>query len=202
MLVSLQEKKREDPRVKRTRKLLTQAFFELVNEKGFQSITVQDIADRAEVNRATFYAHFEDKFDMLDSFIREGFLEWLIKNESTPDNLNTKSLSRFVIHVFQFLSNTASHCSPVDHQVEPMLQAAVQEEIYRFLLNWFDRTPPSLFYLRQSHESVAMVWSWAIFGAAIQWSRGAMASSVEEMATQLVDVLINPLVPYVPTPQK
>jgi AcrR family transcriptional regulator len=53
MSVPNQEKKREDPRVRRTRKLLNQAFFELMNEKGFQSLTVQDIADRAEVNRAS-----------------------------------------------------------------------------------------------------------------------------------------------------
>ena len=66
-----------DPRVKRTRKLLEKAFMELMVEKGFQSITIQDVTERATVNRATFYAHFEDKFDLLDSYIREQFDEWL-----------------------------------------------------------------------------------------------------------------------------
>jgi len=42
-------------------------------ERRFRDITVQEIADRATVNRATFYAHFEDKFDLLDSAIREPF---------------------------------------------------------------------------------------------------------------------------------
>ena len=62
-----------DPRARRTRQLLEQAFADLMQQKGFQALTVQDIADRATVNRATFYAHFEDKYDLLDSFIREGF---------------------------------------------------------------------------------------------------------------------------------
>src|SRR6266849_3955451 len=62
-----------DPRVKRTRQLLQQAFLELFREKSFASITVQDIAERATVNRATFYAHFEDKYALLDSMIREQF---------------------------------------------------------------------------------------------------------------------------------
>ena len=66
MIATQPEKKREDPRVKRTRKLINQAFFDLMNEKGFQAITVQDITDRAEVNRATFYAHYEDKYDLLE----------------------------------------------------------------------------------------------------------------------------------------
>ena len=72
-----EQDKRVDPRVKRTRKLLEKAFMELMVEKGFQSITIQDVTERATVNRATFYAHFEDKFDLLDSYIREQFDEWL-----------------------------------------------------------------------------------------------------------------------------
>ncbi len=52
-----------DPRVKRTRQLLLQAFMALLEEKQhIYSISVQDIAERATVNRATFYAHFEDKY--------------------------------------------------------------------------------------------------------------------------------------------
>src|SRR5207245_2778046 len=55
-----------DPRVKRTRKLLQQAFIELFQEKGFAAISIQDITERATVNRATFYAHFPDKYALLD----------------------------------------------------------------------------------------------------------------------------------------
>ena len=68
-----------DPRVKRTRQMLEQAFMEAVQEKGFQSVSVQDIAERAGVNRATFYAHFEDKYALLDHSIRQGFRQELEK---------------------------------------------------------------------------------------------------------------------------
>ena len=51
---------RIDPRVTRTRKLLLDAFVSLQAEKAFDDITVQDIATRATVNRATVYAHFVD----------------------------------------------------------------------------------------------------------------------------------------------
>jgi AcrR family transcriptional regulator len=51
-----------DPRVKRTRQLLLQAFTAVLAEKrSIPSITIRDITQRATVNRATFYAHFEDK---------------------------------------------------------------------------------------------------------------------------------------------
>jgi AcrR family transcriptional regulator len=54
-----------DPRVIRTRKLLREAFMELVPEKGYQKITIQDITDRATLNRVTFYLHYDNKDDLL-----------------------------------------------------------------------------------------------------------------------------------------
>ncbi len=55
-----------DPRVKRTRGLILQSFESLLAEKNFENISVQDVTDKAQVNRATFYAHFQDKYALLD----------------------------------------------------------------------------------------------------------------------------------------
>ena len=54
-----------DRRVRRTRKLLHDAFLTLVLEKGYEKTTIQDILDRADVGRSTFYAHFRDKEALL-----------------------------------------------------------------------------------------------------------------------------------------
>ncbi len=61
----------EDLRVRRTRKLLQNALIELTVEKGFASLTVQDIADRAMVNRSTFYRHYLDKYDLLEQYVKD-----------------------------------------------------------------------------------------------------------------------------------
>src|SRR5689334_24059575 len=58
---------RGDRRVRRTRRLLREALLALVAEKGYDRVTVQDVLDRADVGRATFYAHFRDKDDLLVS---------------------------------------------------------------------------------------------------------------------------------------
>src|SRR6266545_2878599 len=73
----------EDLRVRRTRKLLTQALIELTIEKGFAALTVQDIADRAMVNRATFYRHYLDKHDLLDRYMNEVY-ELTAAQEALP----------------------------------------------------------------------------------------------------------------------
>jgi AcrR family transcriptional regulator len=54
-----------DRRVRRTRKLLHDAFISLAIEKGFEKTTIQDILDRADVGRSTFYAHYRDKAALL-----------------------------------------------------------------------------------------------------------------------------------------
>ena len=54
-----------DRRVRRTRKLLHDAFISLVIEKGYEKTTIQDILDRADVGRSTFYVHYRDKEALL-----------------------------------------------------------------------------------------------------------------------------------------
>jgi AcrR family transcriptional regulator len=61
----------EDRRVRRTRRLLHQALLALVLERGYDRVTVQDVLDRADVARATFYTHFRDKDDLLLSGLDE-----------------------------------------------------------------------------------------------------------------------------------
>jgi AcrR family transcriptional regulator len=63
--------KAPDRRVQRTRKLLQDALFALILEKGYEAVTVQDIIDRANVGRSTFYAHFLDKQELFLSGFEE-----------------------------------------------------------------------------------------------------------------------------------
>ena len=63
--------KKPDRRVQRTRQLLQDALLAMVIEKGYDATTVQDIIDRANVGRATFYAHFPDKQTLLTSRLED-----------------------------------------------------------------------------------------------------------------------------------
>ena len=52
---------KRDRRIERTHQLLSKALMDLIIERGYDSITIQDITDRANVSRTTFYLHFKDK---------------------------------------------------------------------------------------------------------------------------------------------
>jgi AcrR family transcriptional regulator len=65
--------KRTDRRVMRTRRQLRAALLELISEQGYDAVTVQDITDRANLGRATFYIHYQDKHDLFAQSLTELF---------------------------------------------------------------------------------------------------------------------------------
>lgn len=180
-----------DPRVKRTRKLLQQAFVELLTEKGFRTLSVQDIAERATVNRATFYAHFEDKYDLMESYIREGFQQMLASKLPAPAPFTLDNLHLLICTVFEYLAQVRDHqCKPTDKQyIAPLFEATVQDELYKFLLDWLKQIPSSDTHCQVAFDTAAITMSWAIFGAGLQWSRGGRKTSIEEMTRHVVAVL-------------
>ena len=189
-----------DPRVKRTRKLLQQTLNDLMHEKSFDAITVQDIAERSTLNRATFYAHFEDKNDLLDSIMREGIEQALAGNVPDTAALSTDTLRTLCRTVFDFLAQVRDHCRPQHRQFDPLLEKAVQDILYRFIVRWLQRARPTALAGGASVETVAAVLSWAIFGVGSQWSRGPRAQPAEAVAAQVVAVLTDGLAPALVAP--
>lgn len=178
-----------DPRVKRTRQLFIQAFNDLLDEKrNIYSISVHDIANRAAVNRATFYAHFEDKFAFLAFWMTEKFQ--LILRKRLPDEapFSPDNLHVLVQTVFQFLVRFRQYLTPGDKQFEPLLENAMQKELYRLLLQWL-QSGPKQSGSQARPEATALVVSWGIFGSALQWSREVQARPLESMVEEVVEVV-------------
>lgn len=95
------ENKIEDRRMLRSRKQLGNALVELMQEKRFIDITVQDIIDRADVGRTTFYKYFQDKEDLLMSNL-ETILENFIRHmDSTDEDQKMLSTVDFLRHVME-----------------------------------------------------------------------------------------------------
>jgi AcrR family transcriptional regulator len=178
-----------DPRVKRTRKLIQDAFVELMGEKSFPNISVQDIAERATVNRATFYAHFVDKYALLEHVAGEWFREAVTRRVSTTAPLTLASLQALVVTVLQAFAEFRSHCKPPDRSLDPLIESRVQREIEAFLGEWLRRASRDDANSPVTRDATVTVLSWAIFGAAIEWSRGTRGLSVNTMAHQIVTLL-------------
>jgi AcrR family transcriptional regulator len=97
-IISEKGEKRTDRRIQRTRGLLQEALVELILEKGYEAITIQDILDRANVGRSTFYEHFYDKDDLLLSgfeHLRDDFEQYLAGQAISGESPWQLSLSMF-----------------------------------------------------------------------------------------------------------
>jgi AcrR family transcriptional regulator len=103
------KKQTADLRVRRTRKSLMQALIELTIEKGFSAITVQDIADRAMVNRATFYRHYLDKYDLLDHYMNEVYELTAAQEPLSPVQTHNAGSSKAPVGLVRMLEHVQQH---------------------------------------------------------------------------------------------
>ena len=81
-----QTRPRPDRRIGRTRKALKEALTDLILEKGYESVTVQNVIDRADVGRSTFYAHFVDKDGLLMAIFADMEMPGLDPSTWKPDD--------------------------------------------------------------------------------------------------------------------
>jgi AcrR family transcriptional regulator len=181
--------KRKDPRVKRTRGLIVRSFNELVAEKGHTGLTVQEIAERATINRATFYAHFADQYELFDYAISEAFQEELRGRLPEGSGLDEETLRALVVAACDYLARLNTACSRTDRQFRPVIEARVQAELYELLLGWIAASPKKADGRQAGSEVKSSVVSWAIFGAALDRSRNGAAPSSDEVADQVLSVI-------------
>lgn len=100
--VTLQEKRVKDRRIQKTKNLLHEALDSLIREKPYDAIVVQEILDRANVGRSTFYMHFRDKDELLVSGIHE-MLGSVHKTESPSSGKHYERIIRFSRPIFEHI---------------------------------------------------------------------------------------------------
>jgi AcrR family transcriptional regulator len=173
-----------DPRIRRTRLLLQQALGKLLEEKEFDKISVQDIADAATVNRATFYDHYTDKFDLLECMVGTRFGELLAARGVQFDGGCGSALRGMVLGVCDFVATApGAECT----RQLPHMEAAVIAVVRKMLLVGFEKHPPTN---GESPEMLAATLSWGMYGAAKEWVRTPGRVPSEEIADKVMLLLL------------
>lgn len=183
-----EKSKRLDPRVKRTHQLLIGALMELLTEKEFSAITVQDIVERATLNRTTFYAHFEDKYALLKYMIGENFQKNLEGKLPTCPRFCEDHLRLLFLTTAEFLAEFAGQCHHSIYQPSyPPIERYIQQHLYEVVSEWVDL---------ENKPELATVISWTIFGSTFQWSKTRERPSVTLLADQIVPLMVSGVHPY------
>lgn len=178
-----------DPRVRRTRKQLQEALHELLREKQFNQISVQDIAERALVNRATFYAHYHDKQALLQQLLISDFQTFLHSRFPEFPPFSPEALEKIATGVIEFMGGLAGGCAQAAKEMGHEIEAAIQEELHDLFRHWVGPEPQGPF--KGHHpDTVATMLSWSLFGAAYRWTHGSRKRKPEDVAKAMVALLM------------
>ncbi len=187
----LPNEKKLDPRIVRTRRDLASSMCTLMREKPLAQITVQEITDKAIINRATFYAHFEDKYQLLEYMVRGSFQAKLEQKITSCDGFTPTHLRLLMEVTCEFLEEfDAKYALPYTVGHPPVAQQ-IQPFLYDVLFYWAKTSEI------ESPETIAVLASWAMFGTALEWSRSKRDVPMQTLIDQSMHLLLHGVVQQV-----
>lgn len=167
--------------------MLQEAIEKLLETREFEQISVQDIAEAATVNRATFYDHYTDKYALLECMVGSRFHELLAEREVEFDGTCGSALTALVLAVSEYLTRLKG--PEGTRQLAPHMESAMIAVVRRILLGGLkERGPRS----GVAPEMIAAAASWAIYGAVKEWAQSPDRAAPEELA-QTVMTLVSPI---------
>ncbi len=181
-----------DLRIRRTHKFLQEAMIELITEKGFEALTVGDIAERAMINRATFYRHYQDKYDLMTKIFEETTNE-LVENMKPIQKDTRQSEAQTPPEIWiQIFEHIADH----DQLYRAMLgkngsswfAARMREHTSKIMLEqerlWKHQMKPSQpIDPAMPQELPAMQLSHVLLGTIVWWLESETSYTPRQMAT-------------------
>ncbi len=142
-----------DRRVRKTRAQLRAGLARLMQKKNIREITVTELVDEVDINRSTFYLHYEDIYQMLESIEQEIMEEIRLSITSNPIEplTSTDKAQSFLVHIFTYLEENREICNALlgphgDMAFVEQTEKLVAETVFESLTNQFPKTTPDLLY--------------------------------------------------------
>ena len=174
-----------DPRILRSRRMLMEALAKLLITKHFEEISIQEIADEATLNRATFYLHYPDKNALLQAMTGVRFRA-LIDRRSITFTDCTGALRAIALGVCDYLAEATScpgHLAriPLEGSIIPVVEGMFKDGLT--LHGTASGADAAL---------LACTAAWAVFGAARRWFQTPNRIPAEEMAAR-IETMVSPV---------
>ena len=176
---------KEDRRIRKTKSSIKQAFTKLLQEKDLEKITIRDITTRADINRGTFYLHYEDKYmllaDMEDEYISEltTYTQFdLLRGSSIEDIANT-FVNNILKNIFQHIHDNLEFYHTI-LQLERTSQLELKP--YISINHSIGGIPGMYFYSYVSGATISIIKYWVMDKQPI---------SVDELAKHVHNIVFN-----------
>lgn len=172
---------KNDPRVIRTRQLIQDAFLELIKKRDFEDITIADIAEKATVNRATFYAHFQDKYALLEAVVTARIQVHLTSRLEGRQGLGKESLHALIYAVCDYHDGLSGRCRAVHQTFAPLVEEQIRNAVLGLMSAESADGRPNV---------LADMLSCAVYGAANRRYLTVGLTNREELATDILPFLL------------
>ena len=177
--------KAPDRRVQRTHQLLQTALMTLIQEKGYEALTVQEIIDRANVGRATFYAHFDNKEDLLVSRL-EGLRASLQARQRDARQRASRHEDRIFAYSRELFVHVDEHRTVFRSMVGKRSGAIIQHLLHKMLVDLVRDDVKSVAPAKAATggmplEAVAQLIAGGLFGLVLWWVDGPAKLSIEDV---------------------
>ena len=175
-----------DPRVVRTRKLLRNALLDLIPEKGYSAITIQDITDRATLNRATFYLHYRDKLDLLE----DAFEVIMADAALMPPDDGSAGLESALVSIEGIFDHIAKHDGffrvMLGEENVPEFSKRIHAYIESVGVLWFNALQPDEEEILVPPELAVIFLGSAVEGLLVWWLENEMPYPSSYMSMQVM----------------
>ncbi|UWD48862.1 TetR/AcrR family transcriptional regulator [Clostridioides difficile] len=189
-----------DRRTIRTKKMIRSALAELIDEKGFNNISVTDLTQRADINRGTFYLHYVDKYDLLEKIENE-IIQEIEEETKHLDSVNMMNIDAsneplpFMVKLFEYFRKNSVIIKSI---LGPKGDPTFERKIKRFIeINLFEKQKSRNFNIDEgviSEEYFIQYILSADLGVIQYWLEKNMKESPDEMALILARMsLLGPL---------
>jgi AcrR family transcriptional regulator len=174
-----------DPRILRSRRMLMEALARLLIKKEFEDVSVQEIADEATLNRATFYLHFADKNALLQAMTESRFRDLIERRAITFTDCNG-ALRAIALGVCDYLAESTGCPTQLSRMALEGSIIPIVEEMFKEGLALHGIAPGV------DASLPATTAAWAVFGAARRWFQTPDRIPAEEMAAR-IESMVSPI---------
>lgn len=179
-----------DPRVIRTHRLIQDAFTSLLDEKDFDAITIRDITERATVNRATFYAHFADKYTLMESLVLGMFMTFVSKRIQSQSELTSESLRNLILSVCDYHENLSNKCKRKSESIAPLIDMKIKMQLEHIVSTWLAKSTTLIGTERRRLDLAATMITQSINGAAYRWNAEGRKTTASVLADEILPFLM------------
>lgn len=162
---------KKDVRINKTRNLIIASFFNIIERKNFNKITIADITKEAKINRSTFYYHFTDKYHLMDSIQEDVLKKEIFRELTLQKSINKQTISLALHSIISSQTDLKIYCQKSYNEFKPKMDLEIKKKLKEILLFILTTERGE----SENNDFLATYWSGGIYEVAMSCLDGKVA---------------------------